>query len=469
MKIIYNHTRFSTVNRYIRRFTVAFIFLFIFSCDDFTEVDMPKSELTGVAVYQDVATAKAALADIYARLRESGVASGVSVGGTSLMANYSDDMDFYGPNTVTEQFNKHTMLPSNTNLLRLWNVPYGEIYAINALIEGVQTSTAITGEDRDRLLGEAMFLRAFNYFYLVNIFGDIPYVTTTDYQINAVITKTPVAQVWQKIINDLTVAESLLPDSYPTEERVRANKGAVKAMLARVYLYTENYDQAETYATAVINDAAYAIEADPASVFLAGSPATIWSFHPGIAGQNTKEASTYNFSSGPPSKPALSADLYNAFESADLRKTTWIKTITNASGTWYRPYKYKQTAATESSQEYTIILRLEEQYLIRAEARTINGDVSGAQQDLNITRNRAGLPNTTATTQDELKAAILQERRLEFFTEQSHRWFDLKRTGNAASVLSPIKPGWQNRDILFPLPEAELLLNENLLPQNAGY
>ena len=146
-----------------------------------------------------------------------------------------------------------------------------------------------------------------------------------------------------------------------------------------------------------------------------------------------------------------------------------VKTITNASGTWYRPYKYKQTAATESSQEYTIILRLEEQYLIRAEARTFNGDNAGAQQDLNITRNRAGLPNTTATTQDELKAAILQERRLEFFTEQSHRWFDLKRTGNAASVLSPIKPGWQNRDILFPLPEAELLLNENLLPQNAGY
>ena len=448
---------------------LQFIFFFTISCDSFTDVDMPQSELTGGAVFEDVATAKAALADVYARMREGGVASGTLVSATPLMANYSDDMDFYGTSTVTEQFNKHTIQPGNSTLLRLWSVPYSEIYAINAIIEGVTASATITGEDRDRLLGEAMFLRAFNYFYLVNIFGDIPYVSTTDYEVNAVIPKTPEDQVWQHIINDLTLAESLLPESYPSLERVRANKATVKAMLARVYLYTGNYTLAETYATAVINDPAYGIEPDAALVFLAGSPSTIWAFHPGVAGQNTKDASTYYFLSGPPFKPALSAGLYNSFEPGDARKSHWIEVITDGSNEWYKPFKYKNPSSTASSEEYTIILRLEEQYLIRAESRIMSGNNSGAQEDLNVIRNRAGLPNTVALTHDELMAALLQERRHEFFTEQSHRWFDLKRTGNAASALSAIKPGWEPTDVLFPIPEAELLLNENLLPQNPGY
>lgn len=469
MKTQYNSTKQRTFDRGFQSIVSALILLLIFSCDSFTDVDMPKSELTGPAVYQDAATAKAALADIYARLREGGVASGTLVGGTSMMANYSDDMDFYGTNTVFEQFGKHTILPSNSTLLTLWSVPYSEIYAINAVIEGIQASTAITGEDRNRLLGELIFLRAFNYFYLVNIFGDIPYVTSTDYQINAVIPKTPAVQVWQNIISDLRAAEELLPETYPTEERIRANKSTVQAMLARACLYTGNYQQAEAYASIVINNPVYVVEANPSTVFLAGNQSTIWSFHPGIAGQNTNDAVTYNFTSGPPSKPALSSSLYNSFEAGDLRKSQWIKTVVNGPNIWYRPYKYKETTSTQPSQEYTIILRLEEQYLIRAEARAISGDISGAIQDLNVTRNRAGLANTSAASTADLRTAILQERRLEFFTEQSHRWFDLKRTGNAANTLSMIKPGWQDTDILFPIPESELLLNDNLLPQNPGY
>ena len=96
------------------------------------------------------------------------------------------------------------------------------------------------------------------------------------------------------------------------------------------------------------------------------------------------------------------------------------------------------------------------------------GDLVGAQDDLNVIRNRAGLPNTTAVTQATLLNAILEERNREFFTELGHRWFDLKRTGFASSVLS-VKPGWDAKDLLWPLPASELLLNSNLLPQNPGY
>ncbi|MDO5969574.1 RagB/SusD family nutrient uptake outer membrane protein, partial [Flavivirga aquimarina] len=122
-----------------------------------------------------------------------------------------------------------------------------------------------------------------------------------------------------------------------------------------------------------------------------------------------------------------------------------------------------------NSEEYPVVFRLAEQYLIRAEARAELGKISEAQSDLNVIRNRAGLGNTTASTKEALRDAILDERQVELFTERGHRWFDLKRRGEAADVLAPLKPSWQDTDVLFPIPESELLLNPNLLPQNDGY
>ncbi|MNR31887.1 SusD family protein [compost metagenome] len=107
--------------------------------------------------------------------------------------------------------------------------------------------------------------------------------------------------------------------------------------------------------------------------------------------------------------------------------------------------------------------------MIRAEARAHLGNVSGAQTDLNKIRRRAGLSDTPADTQSELLAAILKERQVELFTELGHRWFDLKRFGLANEVLGAHKTAWNSTDILWPLPQSELLLNENLLPQNPGY
>ena len=114
-------------------------------------------------------------------------------------------------------------------------------------------------------------------------------------------------------------------------------------------------------------------------------------------------------------------------------------------------------------------MRLSEQYLIRAEARAQQGDFIGAKDDLNTIRHLAGLGDTTASTQQELLTAILQERRVEFFTEGGHRFFDLKRTYELDSALSALKPGWNSTDALLPFPESELLLNPNLNPQNPGY
>jgi hypothetical protein len=448
---------------------LAFTAVFLCSCESFTETDMPQNQLTSESVFNDVATANAALSDIYSRIRDEGVSSGSLTSLTPLMANYADDLTFYGTNVNIQAYNNHTVTPSTPYLSRLWRSAYAQIYAVNALIEGLKSTKTITGMEHDRLLGEAIFLRAYLHAFLVNMHGDIPYVTTTNYTINKSIGKTPVAQVWTTIIIDLTLAEELLPDKYATTGRVRPNKGTVTAMLARANLYAGNYTAAEAAATAVINNPQYIWVNNPALEFLNNSPAIIWSLHPGIPGVNTVDAKNFNFTSGPPSKAALSLQLYNAFETADLRKTLWIKTITSGGNNWHQAFKYKKTTNTGTSVEHTILFRLAEQYLIRAESRAKTGNIIGAQQDLNKVRNRAGLSNTTAGTEAELMVAIINERRFELFTEQGHRWFDLKRTGMATETLGAIKPGWRETDTLLPIPESEISLNHNLLPQNPGY
>lgn len=116
-----------------------------------------------------------------------------------------------------------------------------------------------------------------------------------------------------------------------------------------------------------------------------------------------------------------------------------------------------------------MVLRLSEQFLVRSEARAMQGDLIGAKEDLNKIRKRAGLPDTQAETQSEILDAVLEERRHELFTEYGHRFFDLKRNGKLNTSLGNIKAGWNATDQFFPIPEAEINANPNLKPQNAGY
>ena len=222
-------------------------------------------------------------------------------------------------------------------------------------------------------------------------------------------------------------------------------------------------------ASAVLNETAlYQLEQNLDEEFLKQSSATIWQLSPGATGANTYEGNSFIFFTGPPSKFALTAELVAQFENNDLRKLHWVKQITNGSQVWYHAYKYKKDMATPSSVENSIVLRLAEQYLIRAEARAKQGELIGAKEDLNVIRQRAGLPNTLAITAEEILTAIQQERRLELFTELGHRFLDLKRLGQLDTVLGS-KPGWSNTDQLWPLPQAEMDANPFLVPQNPGY
>jgi len=216
------------------------------------------------------------------------------------------------------------------------------------------------------------------------------------------------------------------------------------------------------------NEATTSLSADLNSVFTINSSETIWEIaSPGEA-KSTAEAAAFIPGSAA-IKPSFSvtASLLNAFESGDLRKSNWINSAVVSNVTYYYPFKYQNRSNTDIT-EYEIVIRLAELFLIRAEARAMQSNMASAINDINSIRSRAGLPSLSNLTQAQCITAIMQERRVELFTEWGNRWFDLKRTGNIDEVLGAIKSNWQSFDALFPIPYSQILYNINL-KQNPGY
>lgn len=436
-------------------------------CDDFLEIDDPTGQISHGNVFENKGTATAAITTLYAKLRDEVLVTGSTAGVGVQMGLYADELDYYGSPTQPLNFlYEHQVMASDATVVTIWNRSYNLIHLANAAIEGLNNSTALEENVRSQLLGEALFVRAITHFYLVNLFGDIPFITTTDFEINRNVPRKNKLLVYSDITMDLIQSKENVGDAYPTIERVRANKAVVSALLARVYLYRELWDMAEIESTAVLNSTTvYNLPADLDHEFLKTSPSAILQLKTKVASASAAEATAYNFVSAPPPLVALSGSLVDGFENNDLRRTNWVGEVTDGVATWYFAKKYKQGVNTQ----YSIVFRLAEQYLIRAEARLNQNNLTGALQDIDIIRQRAGLPITHATTPVEIKEALMKERFAELFTEHGHRWFDLKRWGKAEEVLAPIKPAWESTNILFPVPETELSMNPNLNPQNPGY
>jgi hypothetical protein len=239
------------------------------------------------------------------------------------------------------------------------------------------------------------------------------------------------------------------------------------ALLARAYLYRQRWSDAETAASAVIGSGLYSLDSLN-NIFLASSNEAILQLtNPGL----TYTWDGYFLAQAISSVPRyqLTPTLLNAFEPGDGRKTHWIKATTVSGTTYYSPYKYKVSGSTATTAlELTTILRLTEQYLIRAEARAQQGNTTDAATDLNIIRKRAGLAPTTATSAADLLAAIYHERQVELFSELGHRWLDVKRTGQADAVFGLDKSGWTSAATLYPIPYTDMQ-RDPYLTQNAGY
>lgn len=455
------------LNRGFRNIFLISLLLLFFSCEKL-EVETPNHLLTGEILFQDPNAVEAAMVGIYAALRTKGLLTGDHQGLSNLLGNYTDEMDYYSPfGLPEEQFYKNTLAANDPFVAELWNGGYNQIYAANAILEGVAGSIYFTPEEQDLFSGEALFIRGLVHFYLLNLFGDIPYISTTNYLENKLAPRQAAEEVYALIIADLLQAKALLPVVDNSGEGVRPTSSTATALLSRIYLYTEKWQEATIYASEVIQNNGW--ESNIENVFLKTSVSTLWQFSPDETRKNTIEAQTFVVFAAPPSTLAMANTLAMAFEPGDLRKEYWVGNVSDGTNTWYFPYKYKLGFGASSSEEYSIVFRMAEQYLIRAEARARMGDIAGAHADINKIRSRAGLGNTTANSENELLAAILQERRVELFTEHGHRFFDLRRANQLDEVLGPIKPGWNSTDHLLPIPEKELMVNPNLQPQNPGY
>lgn len=444
--------------------------LLLGGCEDFLEVEEPLGQITSSEVYEDVTTATAAVTSLYGKLRDEVLLTGKPEGLGSVMGVYSDEMIYYGYGGESmDNFYKHQVFPDDLLVENLWNGSYSLIYMCNAVLEGLAASNNLGDPAKSQLRGETLFIRSMVYFYLMELFGEIPYPTTTNYEENSNLPKLFTSNVFENIIADLKEAKTLLGISYISGEKVRANKMVVSALLARIYLYQGSWDEAVLESSILINNPTISLEENVENEFLKESTSAILQLKPKLDGGNTEEASTYLFVSGPPPFVSLDPHLIETMEVGDLRREHWIGKVMDGSEIWYYPYKYKFKTNTGTSMEYSIIFRLSEQYLIRAEARAKMGNLLGALEDLNTIRNRAGLTDSEAKTENEVLGAIWTERYHELFSEQGHRWFDIKRLGLANEILAPIKPGWKPTDILLPIPENELLMNPNLKPQNPGY
>lgn len=456
----------STISPRISLFLFGWILL-TGSCKKAVTVDLPGDYLVSGAVFNSDRSAQSAMAGIYSQLMQTNLQFGnnaITVFGGLL----SDELHTNVTGAIEEFYTNSVGISNSVVQSNFWSVAYKSIYQTNALLEGLAASTGVSNPVKQQLSGEARFLRAYFYSYLVRLFGDVPLITGTDYRVNAVKERTPTADIYAQIKEDLQVALTDLPAAYPATGRSRPNRWTAAALLARVSLFMNDPTTAAQQAGAVIQSGVYSLSPSTANVFLATSNETLWQLVPVQPNYNTWDGNLFISNSGIIPSYTVSPGLLAAFENGDQRKTQWLKNTTVNSVVYSHPFKYKvKTSATVT--ENQVMLRLAEVYLIRAEARLLLGDLTGARDDLNLVRSRAGLGASPAMTSPAIATAIWQERRVELFAEWGHRWFDLQRSGQIDAVMSAAKPGlWQPTDALCPIPQSEILRNVNLT-QNPGY
>lgn len=385
-----------------------------------------------------------------------------------------------------------------------WNTLYLGVKRANVVTEKLP-EIEMDETLKQRYIGEAKFLRALFYFDLVRAWGDVPLYTTT--QPDMSMGRSPAADVYNQILADLADAISVLPEKseYSGNDIGRATKGAAKALLAKVYLFLHDYENAEKYALEVINSHQYDLEPLFSDAFSTLNEHGIESvFEVGAVGQEGIENGGNQYANvqgvrGTPNRgwgfnrPSL--DLINSFEANDPRKDATViflgevldgVTILGDGKTPDETYDsqgnlieiecYNQKVWTPgktvppSFGHNRRIIRFADVLLIAAEALNENNKSDIALPYLNRVRQRARqgndaiLPDITITDKDQLRDIILNERRHELALE-SQRFWDLVRTGKATQVLGPL--GYiTGKHELLPIPQAELDLTGNKWPQN---
>jgi hypothetical protein len=390
----------------------------------------------------------------------------------------------------------------NGNATRDWQGLYQDVYAANIVLDYVPKieATQFSGNRQQEILGEVKFIRALSYFQLVTTYGDVPLILST-IDVPSKPTRTAAAEVYKQIENDLTSAESVLPVS--SANVGHATKGAAQALLAKVYAQEGKFQECLDYCNKV-SSGPYSLVPNFATLF-DGTKNTSESIfevqHSEASGFTTYNVSLYlpaDFGTYSFKKFNLPTnDLVNLYKSQNdnirLNASIYQATIgadgmaagdpvpapyTTSSGVVPFLYKWKGNISQfGGGTDNTVLLRLADIILLKAEALNKLGQTSEAVTLVNVIRARVHLAPITVTTQADVALAILNERRMELAFE-GNRWNDLLRYGAQYTITlmkSQVDPAGNalNYDVnqnklLLPVPFNEIQLDGNLT-QNPGY
>lgn len=496
------------MKKYIR-FSILFstLALGIFACTDLLDED-PKDQVFVDNFFQTENDAIAAVNSIYGILNAT--SSAPTFGGVYFSTYWvatglaSDEMENRLPSPDLDQLETFTHRPANSSLYDFWSLAYKGINNANFAIEGIPAVNA-DASLKNRLLGEAHYLRAMLYFDLVRWFGDVPLVLRLDSDINP--PRAPKSEVYAQIISDLEFAEQHLPGSYPAGNGLgRATRFAATGLLAKVYLTLGEWQKCIDKCNVIINSGQFGLYEDFAEAFRIpneNGKETIFSVGFGTANNSISfwESGQFNVRLLPRKLsgqiPGVNAQgwqvatqhLYDSFDPQDRRReVTFLTTIENVDGTvtTVEPHiqkywdKVNEPLAGNTDHDFPY-LRYSDILLMKAEAinELNNGPTAEAYDAINQVRKRARfdgteelpiLPDLQGLSYEAFKEALLLERRHEFVAE-GHRWLDLVRFGKLQELVPLAKPGVQPQPyhVLFPVPQGEIDLNPNLLPQNPGY
>lgn len=396
--------------------------------------------------------------------------------------------------TDKKKLDELTWESSDISFGDVWTARYDGIYRANTALHYLELTT-LDSTIKNPLIGEIKFLRALFYFDLVRCFGGVPLVTSkidindTETINEVVFVRRTAEEVYSQIELDLLDAASLLPlkSQQSNGELGRATKGAAQALLAKVYLYQEKWEESEEMADFVIASGIYGLLPDYADVWKEISENGIESIYEIQASPNLG-LQGYTDVQSPRGTPDLgwgfntpSLDLLNSYEEGDLRKEATIMVVAPdsllwdgfvMSASWNNPrYNYKayHSSIAESwngnksnTGKNLRLLKYSDLILIKAEAALQQGKEGEALIYVNMIRNRAGLSSKTSLTFDEL----YNERRWEMAMEHD-RWFDLVRTGRAQAVMAAHGKNFiAGKHELFPIPEEQIIASGGLLSQN---
>lgn len=480
---------------YFKIITLVLATVFFSSCEEDLIVE-PNDTLNEIDFLNDPKNAINLVNGVYNKQLDFEMYSFSWIGITSITSDDADKGSSLSDTGADKgKLDNLTFDATDISFREVWQGRYDGIgRANNALfyLEQLQIQELL----KNRLIGETKFLRALYYFDLVRCFGGVPLVTTkidiNDSELinQVVFTRKTKQETYAQIELDLLDAIEKLPlrGQYTANDLGRASKGAAQALLAKVYLYQNKWQEAFDMSGNVIGSGQYALLQNYADVWRESGENQLESIYdvqcaPGNA------IRAYSYVQAPRGTPDLgwgfntpSLSLANAYEPTDKRKAaTILFSDANlwdgfpASPGWSNPrYNYKSyhSSIAESwngDRELTgknlRILKYSDILLIRAEAALNLGNTSEALDKVNMIRVRAGLTTLTGISMDEL----LKERRLEMAMEHD-RWFDLVRTGKALSAMAANgKTFVIGKHEVFPIPTNEIILSGNRLTQNPGY